>query len=505
MELDGNVDAGNAAEAGDVCIVGAGPAGLALACELADRGHDVIVLDSGTHTSDPRIQTLNDGVVIGDNYAGLQRTRYRQLGGTTALWNTAVGGQIGAKYAPLDPRDLEGCAARGIPAWPVTHAELQPYYIRAQQLCGLGPFDYTAAAWHPSLPPLPADRVGLHAHFYQLGTRDALVGPKLCRLRTAGNVRLWCNTTALRVVRGGRRRAAAIDVAASSGTRWQLRARHVVLAGGAVENARLLLVSSDGGGMGNESGWVGRGFMEHPRDGALHLRPASARAYEALAFFDVHVAADGTRLLGRLALDDAVLRGAALPNVSATLLAVPAHGVRALRRGLAPLGPRAQRWLPAGGHGWSRYAAPGRWFDGWTVWLNLEQRPHADNRVVLGARRDRLGVPRAELHWRWRAEEQHQLGIIRTHVATALERAATGRVTLRGDPRPNPNAHHHAGTTRMHRDPRHGVVDGDCRVHALDNVWIAGASVFPTAGFANPVLTIVALAARLADRLHELL
>jgi choline dehydrogenase-like flavoprotein len=504
MELDGNVDAGHAADAGEVCIVGAGPAGITLACELAERGRDVIVLDSGTDTSDPVIQALNDGDVAGDDYAGLRTTRHRQLGGTTALWNTPVGRQIGAKYAPLEPVDLDGCASQGVPAWPLSQAELQPYYVRAQQLCGLGPFDYSAAAWRTAEPALPTDGSSLMARVYQLGTRDALIAAKLGRLRAAGNVRLWRNTTALRIIGDGPRRAAGIDVAAPSGARWQLSARHLVLAGGAVENARLLLVSGDGG-MANGSGWVGRGFMEHPRDGALRLHPASARAYEALTFFDVHVAADDTYVLGRLGLDDALLRRDRLPNASATLLAVPSRGTRALRRGLAPFGSRASRWLPAGGHGWSQHPAPALAFDGWTVWLNLEQRPHADNRVLLGARRDGFGVPRAELHWRWRAEEQHQLGIIRSHVAAALERAGLGRVERHGNPRPDPNAHHHAGTTRMHADARHGVVDAHCRVHAIDNVWIAGASVFPTAGFANPVLTVVALAARLADQLHELL
>jgi choline dehydrogenase-like flavoprotein len=505
MELDGNVDAGRATDASDVCIVGTGPAGLTLAARLADRGRDVVILDSGTLTSDPEIQALNDADVTGDEYAGLVTTRCRQLGGTSALWNTPVGHEVGAKYSPLDPVDFEGCISRGIAPWPLSHAELVPYYERAQRHCGLGPFDYTAAASHIAPPPGAAD-AGLVARTYQLGTRDALISAKLRRLRAASNVRLWRHTTALRISAAARGRVTGLDVAAPSGARWQLRARHVVLAGGAVENARLLLVSGAGSSdMGNESGWVGRGFMEHPRDGALHLSPESIRAYEKMAFFDVHSARDGTRVLGRLSLDEKVLRRDVLPNASATLLAVPARRSRALRRALAPLGSYLSRRLPAGGHGWSQQGTPALWFSGWTVWLNLEQRPHADNRVTLSRRRDAYGVPRAALHWRWRGEEQQQLGTLRGHFAAALERAHLGRVTTLRDLRPDPNAHHHAGTTRMHADPRHGVVDAECRVHAFDNLWMAGASVFPTAGFANPVLTVVALADRLADRLDTLL
>jgi choline dehydrogenase-like flavoprotein len=133
----------------------------------------------------------------------------------------------------------------------------------------------------------------------------------------------------------------------------------------------------------------------------------------------------------------------------------------------------------------------------------LEQRPDPENRVVLARRRDCFGVPRAELHWRWRAEEQAALEKLRTFLAAELETAGLGRVEIRPGQRPDPNAHHHSGTTRMHEDPRYGVVDGDARVHGTDNLYVTGASVFPSAGFANPTLTIVALALRLADHLKQ--
>lgn len=507
MELDGNACTDGQVADAEICIVGAGPAGLTLAAELADRGRDVVIVDSGTHTSGPDVQELNDGLVIGDDYAGLRATRHRRLGGTACLWNTPVPGGVGAKYAPLDPLDLGGRPELGVPGWPITFDELRRHYERAQQLCGLGPFAYDAADWGATgASALAAAGGPLAARVYQLGTRETLTGAKLRRLRGAGNVRLWRNSTVLRLVAGGGRRVAGVELASAAGRRWRLRARHVVLAGGAVENARLLLVSGDAPeGLGNASGWVGRGFMEHPRDGALLLRPASARTWEALAGFDVHRAADGTALLGRLALAAELLRGEALPNASATLLAVPAERVRRWRGRLGRLAAHARvgRWLPPGGHGWSRHAAPARAYDGWTVWLNVEQLPHPDNRVVLGAARDVHGVPRVELHWRWREAQERHLARLRHHVAAALEDAGLGRVRVREGVRPDANAHHHAGTTRMHADPGQGVVDADCRVHALDNVWVAGASVFPTAGFANPVLTIVALASRLAGRLHD--
>jgi choline dehydrogenase-like flavoprotein len=87
-------------------------------------------------------------------------------------------------------------------------------------------------------------------------------------------------------------------------------------------------------------------------------------------------------------------------------------------------------------------------------------------------------------------------------VVDELERHGLGRVLVGADDPPDPNAHHHVGTTRMHADARLGVVDADSRVHGLANLFVTGSSVFPTGGFANPTLTIVALALRLADHLE---
>jgi choline dehydrogenase-like flavoprotein len=146
---------------------------------------------------------------------------------------------------------------------------------------------------------------------------------------------------------------------------------------------------------------------------------------------------------------------------------------------------------------------PSRYFDAFRLLMNLEQQPDPENRITLSAERDALGVPRARLHWSWGAHAQTTLDTVRSIVISELESAALGKVELIGSRTPDPNAHHHAGTTRMARDPHFGVVDSDSLVHGVDNLYVAGASVFPTAGYANPTLTIVALATRLADHLHS--
>jgi choline dehydrogenase-like flavoprotein len=131
--------------------------------------------------------------------------------------------------------------------------------------------------------------------------------------------------------------------------------------------------------------------------------------------------------------------------------------------------------------------------------LNVEQSPHPDNRITLSNRRDSLGVPLPSLHLEWRADDHARLVRLRELFARNL--ASVGAVTIDSSSLPDLNAHHHAGTTRMHDDPNRGVADRHGRVHSSDNLYVAGASTFPTAGFANPTLTIVAMAVRLARHL----
>lgn len=135
------------------------------------------------------------------------------------------------------------------------------------------------------------------------------------------------------------------------------------------------------------------------------------------------------------------------------------------------------------------------------LWIDLEQAPHPENRIVLSAEHDRCGIPRAILRWRWRAEDQENLQRVRVVVKRELERGGVGRVWRLNDDPPDSNVHHHAGTTRMDPDPRRGIVDANLRVHGVENLFVVGSSVFPTVGFANPTLTVVALALRLADHL----
>jgi choline dehydrogenase-like flavoprotein len=488
----------------DVCIIGAGPAGIAVALGLLDRGLDVVLLESGTLEPSESDQTLNRGEVVGDAYAGLVPTRYRAWGGTVRLWNTPVGGQPGAKYVPLDPVDLSGSSSAGRGAWPIDWGQLVSWYELAQTACGLGPFDYEGATWAtPDRSCLALSTQAFVTRVYQFGPARVFTDAHLSRLSREGHVRIFdratvCGLTPLGAS-GGKH---AAEVAGEDGVRRAVNARAFVLCAGAVENARLLLSSTgrNGRAPGDAGGWLGRGFMEHPRDRSMVWVPTTPELFRALRFYDRHEAGDGTIIGGRIGLtEDAA---AELGNASLTLLPRSSEpgALAQWRARLRRLGVPFSR-AARGGYGWSERARPERQFKDVQILMNLEQTPRWENRIELGSSTDRFGVPRPRLHWRWRAEDQTRLERLRDHVRDGLGTTGLGRIVQLHSNPPDPNAHHHAGTTRMHEDPTDGVVDPHGRVHGTDDLFVGGASVFPSAGFANPTLTIVALSLRLAETL----
>jgi len=479
---------GNAATIeAEIAVVGGGVCGLVLARELDRLGLGVLLLESGSLGPDPGAQLLNAGDVAGDPYAGLSATRHRQLGGTAHTWNTPVPGGMGAKYAPLDSEEVAG--------WPVPWPELERWYRAAQEACGLGPYAFDAGSWSdPARPPWEGPDDLLENRVYQFGPGDRFTARYPAELAASSGVRVVTTATVTALHRDGAR-VRELEVRLARGTACRVRAHQVVLAAGGIENARLLLA----GGFRHE--WLGRGFMEHPRDYSMALRPARDVDFGSGEFYDAHQARDGTVICGRLGVTARARDRERLPSASISLLLRPRErrpslATRLLRR-LGVVAP------PGGGYGWSTRRHRSRDFDAYQLVVNLEQRPHPENRVVLGPETDRYGVPRALLHYRWRPEEQQHLDRLRRLLADWFAAGGHGQLEYREGIPPDPNAHHHMGTTRMAAVPAQGVVTPEARVHGVANLWVAGSSVFPTAGFANPTLTAVALSLRLAHHLRE--
>jgi hypothetical protein len=500
MHVDASSLQGDESFEGDVCIIGAGPAGLTLAAELERSGVSTIVVESGGWTSVPATQEANQALVEGDPYQPLDKTRHRQIGGTANLWNTPVPPTAGARFVPLDPLDFRG--ERGRPVWPITFQEMTPYYQRAQRIAGLGRFDYGAVSWQLPPSPIPADHEVMEPRIYQFGSAERFRRDIPDQLTRSSIVTLCSSATAVEFRWRGRS-IESVHAVGPRGNRLTIRSNRFVLAGGGVENARMLLVEEQLGHLRDHSGWLGRGFMEHPRDYSFRLVSSSRKLFKLLEFFDAHHR-EGTITCGRIAFREEAILQHDLPNASITLLPLgrawrPAHWrIEALA--WKHFGWNLQ-WPP--GHWWSRVPSWARLFDGFQLLINLEEFPANDNHLTLDDVKDRFGIPRVRLHRRWHAEDAERLSRLKRLIGQSL--GNLGMRTTYSDPTgpPDPNSHHHLGATRMGSDPTTGVTDGYGQVYTTDNLFVVGGSLFPSGGYANPTLTVIALALRLADRLKS--
>lgn len=462
----------------EVCVVGAGAAGITLARELSGRPFRVLLLESGGLEEDSATQDLYRGTVFGRNYFQLDVCRTRRFGGSTWCWQGLC--------RPLDPIDFEVREWVPYSGWPFSAETLRPYYERAQQVLHLERFAYDGADWADPEPPLPFVGDAVRSGVFQVAA--SRLG-ELYRedVDKAPNVDtfLFANLVGIEAEAG---RVTGLRVATLSGNAFTVAARHVVLATGGIENARLLLVSE----LGNQHDLVGRYFMEHPHVVAGAFLPSSAEL--PLGFYRAR-RRGRVQVAGYLATSDAAQRRerllgscsflaqeAPLPGFEVDLASV----VREMDRPRAAPAARAVFFMN-----------------------ELEQAPNPASRVRLSEDKDALGMPRVRLEWRLSGIDKRSARRAHEILARALGRAGLGRLQIMFSdddhvwPPELGGGRHHMGTTRMHEDPRQGVVDADGRVHGLANLYVAGSSVFPTGGAANPTLTLVALALRLADHLVE--
>lgn len=506
MEIDVRTAAPDTALAADVCVVGAGPVGLTLTDVLRSRGVDVVVLESGGAAPDEWTRELDAGECVGDAYAELRDVRARGVGGTATIWNTVLHGVSMAKYVPLDEIDFE--ARPWIPhsGWPFGRDVLDPWYRRAHDVCGLEPYRPTQAP-DPGGYPVPSfPEGGLRTGVHHYGPASRFTETLPARLCAASEVTLVRGATATRFVRdredGPIREVRWRTCGEASGT---VRAGSFVLAAGGLENARLLLLDDRRRPSPGRDDWLGAGFMEHPVDATLELVARAPALLSPEGFYSPSGIGTVAPMVGRIALSSDLLRAERLPNASIRLVHVRnpsvlrAPSARRAARRLVPVAA-LRRMIGGSVRRIWRSSAP---VVGTTyrVLIDLEQLPSRENRVTLSSQLDAFGLRRLRLHWRWTAEDEANRQRILDVVERELDRAGLGRVRRITSAPPDPAAHHHMGTTRMHELASQGVVDADLRVHGTENLYVAGSSVFPTGGFANPTLTAVALAIRLAEHL----
>ena len=507
----------------DLCVVGGGAAGITVARAFAGSSPSarVCLVEAGGLEYEEATQALYRGRNVGLPYFALDVSRLRYFGGSTNHW--------AGRCRPLDPIDYRARPWVPLSGWPFGPEELEPYYRQAHEICQLGPYRYDAAFWaDEGLPLLPSGDGPFESgvwHFSPPTLFGEVYGPELKR---AANVHVLLHANAIEIETDeGGAGVTGLSLACLDGPRLTVRARAYVLACGGLETPRLMLASNRvvPAGVGNRHDLVGRCFMEHPHvvTGAVALTNPDA----SLAFYARdRVPGHGAEFRGRLHLAESAQEAERVGNLEYVFLPEPSTedtGYAALRRLL-----RGARTLTApddllgdlalavadiddvvAGLLW-RLGLRDYTASSFGLYAYAEQRPNPDSRVLLGTERDALGMPRIRLDWRLTPEDKRTLLVGAQLVAREFGRTGLGRVQIRewltADETSWPNdlfgGHHHMGTTRMDGDPRRGVVDAECRVHGVDNLYVAGSSVFPTSGVANPTLTIVALALRLADHLQ---
>ena len=516
----------------EVCVVGGGAAGVALARKLAGRGHDVCLLEAGGMDFEAPTQNLCKGDVVGMDYYELNHARLRFFGGTTNIW--------GGRAIPLDRIDFEKRDWVPHSGWPITLDDLQSYYRIAHDSLELGEYDYSHDMWEKlQLKPLafdPEEMTHLFWRFDSMKERfnssqvsDLLAASKATIVLHANVVHIQVDETA--------RQVQHLDVRTLEGRNARVQARHFVLACGAIENARLLLLSDDveKSGVGNSSDQVGRYFMEHPHGRIAHIKTSDPAWF--WAHYRKRYPATGPAVAPALVTPESLQRSKRILNSAATFkiqrnpelgLGMGTkvylnlkHDLNATRtnRLVWHFYRRMLDWLQKHlSMSLVRSIAKAKRMELYLI-ARAEQAPNPDSRVKLSDQTDPLGCRRGDLDWQLSEIDKRTVLELARTTGREFERLGLGTLTTTPwledgtvdwpvDPTVGNHpigGYHHMGTTRMSESPETGVVDKNCTVHGYDNLHIAGSSVFTTGGWANPTLTILALCHRQADHLDELL
>ena len=526
-----------------VCIIGAGAAGITLACELDGCGHKVLLLEAGG---------LRPTAATQDYYVGAanpphpKSSEWRRVvfGGTTSVW--------GGRCVPFDPIDFEPRAYVTNSGWPISYGEIARYYPHALQYCDAGEFDFTAtgsidhgvptvSGWTPD-GVVDNDLIERYSPPTRFGKRYRSA------LRASRNVTviLGARCTGLSKAAGDDR-IEGVEVVLQSGKRRVIRADIVVMAMGGIETARMLLASDrNGSGFGNRTDRVGRFYachlgtvvgkfvplhgkvafdFEKTRDGMYCRRkfqftPAAQQAHRLLnTAFRLHFpaysdAAHKSSVMSAIYLAKSML----IPEYRNILEYNAEH--------LAVKSPSRQHWRNVAmgipqvlrfGLDWAfrihlarremPYPLVESQNGSYPLEFNCEQTPMESSRIMLLSDRDRHAIPRVRIDWRRSDEDIASIHRGFVVLREALSRTGVCRLEFDDDKLRErlasaaPVWSHHLGTARMAVSPRNGVVDANCAIFDLPNVYVASSAVFPTGSHANPTLTIVALSLRMAAHL----
>lgn len=477
MFIDFNLSVNSLPKSADFCVVGSGPAGMTLALELERHGRSVILLEGGGLDWSQESQEIYRGDVIGDHYVALEYARARLLGGTSGHWG-------GWSY-PLNELAFKKKEGFEDAQWPIEKKDLDPFFDKALSVLDIGP---------------PRNDVLLDSEFgikeYSISISRVRFGQRY-REKLNSSKHITCVTNAnLTGLKTDGQHVVAATVTNFAGQSASVKATHFILAMGGIENSRMLLWLNHqmNGTLVDSRAPLGRYWMEHP----------AYKVGQALVDFKIPKTDYYIPHL-MLGFTEAVIRKLSILDCGFLLEEIPSKDTKGLLRDLICVAPKVGEW--AASLAGKNIVCGAKLIAGW------EQEPIWSNHVKLSdTKRDRFGIPLVELHWKKTDRDRVTLQKALSQFNDFLMARNHGRIKLDdwvfgngGYPSSADDgvSYHHMGGTRMAHTVQNGVVDSNCRVFGQGNLYVAGSSVFPSGGEANPTLTIVQLSLRLAEHLRN--
>ncbi len=503
----------------DVCIIGSGAAGITLAREFLGTKYSIILLEAGGNRREEPSQDPYRSLVTGLQHGGIHQGRVRTVGGATTLWAGQALPLFDTDFAKRDWVPYSG--------WPIDRNTLDPFYRRAEDVMQIPHVTNDERSWPAEVRvTYSPDFVGYFSQFTSTPSfaqkyREALVGAPNIQLITHANVTaLEANAQASSLDQ--------VEVHSLGGHRLHVRARFFIVCGGGIESARLLLASTsvERNGIGNARDVVGRFFQDHPGI-AFRVQPLNKKRFDAAynsarkkhVRYSIKIVASPVlqqreRMLhigGEICYPSSDDNPVTAAKDVLKIMRLPQR-YRELPHALARVIRRPHSVVAALYRFYAHGTPPSVGSTTPYVGIGGEQQPNPESRVTLGEEVDVLGMRRSALHWRLTESDSRSMISYIQALAGEWQRLGIAAVDPhqlqllgreKGDHGGYVDANHHMGTTRMGTDLATSVVDANCQVHGYDNLYIGSSSVFPTGGFSNPTLTVLALCLRIGDRVKE--
>lgn len=515
----------------NICIVGAGAAGITLAHELSNQDMKVLLLESGGLKYQKNIECLNKGEVDIKTHTPLEEYRRRHFGGATTAW--------GGRCVPFDESDFESKSYVAYSGWPITKQDLYPYYERAHTYCEIGAYNYSASKIFAHneesksmIPGLISEDISLD-QLYLFSPPTNFGKRYLDALKKSQNINIVLYANCLNIATDADGNSVQHLIFASlRKNNFRVRAQQYILATGGLEVTRLLLLSNDvhKQGIGNRFNLLGRYYMGH-LNSFIKVQFSTNKPI----IWNYQRLANGTYYQHSIAIREDKRKQYGLLNqrffVERPNFSDPSHhnGILSAtyvakslinKTEIIYFGEHIKNIVgdPPGmldfSYQWitkrilSKNKLPSVIVENklnlYTLRIDSEQVPNPNSQVTLSDKKDIFGLHQLKVDWRYSDLDILSIEKSVKLLDQALNNCGVGKVLSLPTKPEGPQGGHYLGTTRMSSLPQHGVVDENCKVHDLSNLYIASSSVFSTSSYANPTLTVVALAIRLADHMKKI-